>query len=222
MEITLEKIELVKDRTGVSYKEAKEALEETEGNVVDAIIYIEENIDAGYEGQGKSKFEEFRNFVTESVRKGNVNRIKVYKGEEILLNLPLTAGIVGLVLFRWWGIIAALVATGVTKCRVELVKEDGSVIDVTDKASDAIVTVKDKGSVIADELQDKTSDFYVAAKNKGQDLYEIAKNKSQNIYEVVKDTATDIFTKKGEEETEAPEEDASEIEPEEGTEEKNE
>ena len=26
MEITLEKIELVKDRTGVSYKEAKEAL----------------------------------------------------------------------------------------------------------------------------------------------------------------------------------------------------
>ena len=27
MEITLEKIELVKDRTGVSYKEAKEALE---------------------------------------------------------------------------------------------------------------------------------------------------------------------------------------------------
>ena len=27
MEITLEKIELVKDRTGVSYKEAKEALD---------------------------------------------------------------------------------------------------------------------------------------------------------------------------------------------------
>ena len=30
MEITLEKIELVKDRTGVSYKEAKEALEKNE------------------------------------------------------------------------------------------------------------------------------------------------------------------------------------------------
>ena len=45
MEITLEKIELVKDRTGVSYKEAKEALEKTEGNVVEAIISIEEVID---------------------------------------------------------------------------------------------------------------------------------------------------------------------------------
>ena len=42
MEITLEKIELVKDRTGVSYKEAKEALEAADGSVVDAIISIEE------------------------------------------------------------------------------------------------------------------------------------------------------------------------------------
>ena len=42
MEITLEKIELVRDRTGVTYKEAKEALEAANGNVVDAIIAIEE------------------------------------------------------------------------------------------------------------------------------------------------------------------------------------
>ena len=41
MEITLEKIELVKDRTGVGYKEAKEALEKSEGSVVDAIVLLE-------------------------------------------------------------------------------------------------------------------------------------------------------------------------------------
>ena len=41
MEITLEKIELVKDRTGVSYREAKSALEEANGSVDDAIIVIE-------------------------------------------------------------------------------------------------------------------------------------------------------------------------------------
>ena len=45
MEITLEKIELVKDRTGVSYKEAKDALEAADGSVVDAIIAIEDSID---------------------------------------------------------------------------------------------------------------------------------------------------------------------------------
>ena len=39
MEITLEKIELVKDRTGVSYREAKEALEEANGSVVEVLLY---------------------------------------------------------------------------------------------------------------------------------------------------------------------------------------
>ena len=64
MEITLEKIELVKDRTGVSYKEAKEALEAADGSVVDAIIAIEEtvNISTG------SKAGEFANETVEKVK----------------------------------------------------------------------------------------------------------------------------------------------------------
>ena len=44
MEITLEKIELVKDRTGVTYKDAKQALENSGRSIVDAIIEIEESI----------------------------------------------------------------------------------------------------------------------------------------------------------------------------------
>ena len=41
MEVTLEKIDMIKERTKVSYKEAKEALEKCNGNIVDALIYIE-------------------------------------------------------------------------------------------------------------------------------------------------------------------------------------
>lgn len=41
MDITLEKVELVKDRMGCSYAEAKWALEKADGSVVDAIIEIE-------------------------------------------------------------------------------------------------------------------------------------------------------------------------------------
>ena len=40
-EITLEKIDIIKERTGVSYTDAKEALEECDGDVVNALIYIE-------------------------------------------------------------------------------------------------------------------------------------------------------------------------------------
>lgn len=79
MEITLEKIELVKDRTGVSYKEAKEALEAADGSVVDAIIGIEESIDM----KSKSKFSEqgahIVDKVKEAVKKGNVSKIIVKK-----------------------------------------------------------------------------------------------------------------------------------------------
>ena len=42
MEITLEKIDLLRKRANVSYKEAKHALEENEGNVVEALAYLEE------------------------------------------------------------------------------------------------------------------------------------------------------------------------------------
>ena len=56
MEITLEKIELVKDRTGVSYKEAKEALEAAEGSVVDAIIAIEDSRYYEHNGFDISRF----------------------------------------------------------------------------------------------------------------------------------------------------------------------
>ena len=49
MEINLEKIELVKERTGCTYAEAKEALEKAEGSVVDAIIAVEETMNKKYD-----------------------------------------------------------------------------------------------------------------------------------------------------------------------------
>lgn len=42
MEITLEQVEKVRSCTGASYEEAKAALEETGGNVLDAVILLEQ------------------------------------------------------------------------------------------------------------------------------------------------------------------------------------
>jgi len=210
MEITLELIETVKDRTGVSYKEAKEALEYANGNVVDAIIYIEDNIDASYEKIESSKVKELKNFIINTVEKGQANRIKVYKDDQLLVNLPLTAGVVGILLFRWWGIIAATLATGLTKCKVELVKEDGSVIDITDKATDAFETVKDKGGIIADEVVGVTGDIYASAKAKGYDIYEAAKDTAAKFVKKSNDINADDV------------EEAEVVDAKEGTEEENE
>ena len=42
MEITLEMVERLKGKANVSYKQAKEALEYSGGNLLDALIYLEE------------------------------------------------------------------------------------------------------------------------------------------------------------------------------------
>lgn len=197
MEITLEKIELVKDRTGVSYKEAKEALEFAGGNVVDAIIYIEENIDNDYMGSEKKVAGKIVDTVKEAVRKGNVTKIRIYHGEDLILNLPVTFGVVGTVLFPW-GAVASAVAAAVTKCRIELVKEDGSVIDVSEKAGTVYETVKDKGGVVVDEVMEKGAEIYANAKEKGSAIYETAKGVGTELYSSAKDKAGEKFGKKTE------------------------
>ena len=91
--------------------------------------------------------------VKEAVRKGNVSKIVIKKDGDIVMNLPVNIGIIGTVLFPWAAIGGCIAALG-TKCSIELVKEDGGVVNVSDKASKTFETVKDKGSVIYDEVKD--------------------------------------------------------------------
>lgn len=179
MEITLEKIELVKDRTGVSYKEAKEALEAAGGSVVDAIINIEESIDE----KGKSKIGEGSSQIIEkikeTVKKGNVSKIIVKKDDEVMLNLPVNIGIVGTFLAPW-AMIAGLIAAFGTKCVIELVKDDGAIIDISEMANDTIGDIVEKGAVIADEVKVKGVDVYNNVKNKTSDaLNKVKKEESE-------------------------------------------
>lgn len=163
MEITLEKIELVKDRTGVSYKEAKEALEAAGGSVVDAIISIEENIDsrgAAKDGQGSAVV----NALKEIVKKGNVSKIVIKNTEgDILLNVPVTVGILGVVIAPW-GAIAGVIAAFGFKCVIEVVKDDGTIIDVSGQTTEAAYKAAEKGSEVYDKV--KNSDTYEKVKEK--------------------------------------------------------
>ena len=82
MEITLEKIELVKDRTGVTYAEAKKALEDADGSVVDAIIDLEEKMNKNYDAVDGGSLKDSPVFakMKEIVDKGNVTKIMIRKG----------------------------------------------------------------------------------------------------------------------------------------------
>lgn len=160
-EITLEKIDIIKERTGVTYTEAKEALEASNGNVIDALVYVEKNSSKKGE-KVKEQFDttkdEFIAWLKDTMNKGNVSRIRVKKDEKIILDIPVSAGIVGGVAagIVWAPSIAIMFLTAVVaKVTVEITKEDGSVEIVNTVVKDTVSTVKEKMGDAASELKDK-------------------------------------------------------------------
>jgi hypothetical protein len=117
---SLEKIDVVRSRMNVSYEEAKQALEATAWDVVDALIKIEQD-----ERTRKEEIfvrgNELVDKIRELVRKGNVTKIKVKQDDKTLVEIPVTAGVVGALLAPQLAIIGAVAAL-ISKCTVEIEK----------------------------------------------------------------------------------------------------
>lgn len=186
MEITLEKIELVKDRTGATYAESKAALEAAEGSVVDAIIALEEvkNKEHDKVDGGSLKDSPIFAKVKEIVEKGNVSRILISKDGKTIVNFPVTAGVIGAVLVPWGAIFGIVAAVG-TQCSIDFVDDKGKVIDIDGK----VVGVYDKakGMVIkgvekieqGDTLDELMSTIDSFAKKAGKTVKELIKDASE-------------------------------------------
>ncbi len=92
----LEKIDLIRARLGVSYKEAREALEQADGDVVQALVNLEEkgrNLGERFQARGQ----EMAGQVKEFLQKGQTYRIKVKKGDQTVYEFPATIGALGLI-----------------------------------------------------------------------------------------------------------------------------
>ncbi|CAB1240628.1 DUF4342 domain-containing protein [Clostridium sp. MT-14] len=174
-EITLEKIDIIRERTGVNYSEAKEALEVCEGNVVDALIYIEQNKKSAKDSLYTTK-DEFLEWLKDLVKKGNVNRVKIKKGDKVVVDIPVNAGIAAtLTALVWPPLIAIGILTAViTQVTIEITKDDGTVEvvnkvikggmkstvnEMKDRVFDAASSVKDKFKH-KDDKQDKNTYKY--------------------------------------------------------------
>ncbi len=76
--------------------------------------------------------------IKELIRKGSVSRIIVKRGDNQILNFPVNVGIVGVAVgltVAKWALFAAVLATLGFGCTVEVIKEDGSVVNVVDEES---------------------------------------------------------------------------------------
>ena len=143
MDIDLEKIDIIRERTGVSYKKAKDALEGAGGSVVDALIALEEETDTKWTKNMSMAGNEMIEKLKKVIEKGNVTRVLLKKDDEVLLNIPVTAGALGVILAplaSLLGISAALV----TKTKIEIVRDDGKVFDLNEMAEEKVDELKSK------------------------------------------------------------------------------
>lgn len=120
MEIGLEKIDVIRERTGVSYREARALLEQAGGDVVGALI--------AYEGSQEERTWRERIHVSggdlvgkvkELLHQGNVTNILVKQGEETILQFPVTVGAVGTLVAPWLAVLGVVGAL-VTRSTIEV------------------------------------------------------------------------------------------------------
>jgi len=170
-EITLEKVDKVRERTNTTYAEAKYALEQCDGDVLEAIIYLENIKTSEKESQKEGKyesFEEFKAYIKEVVRKGNVTRIKIKKDDRTVVDIPVNAGVAaGVIAIMLPQLLAIGVVTAiVTKLTIEITRENGEVEVVNKYIKGAYDDIKDKASDVAESIKSKVSEVKNGAYNK--------------------------------------------------------
>lgn len=168
-EITLEKVDQVKERAFVTYEDAKRALEHSNGDVLEALIYIERKQKEEYEQKcinSKSNeegqtTEEFKKWLKDIINKGNVSRIKIKKGKKTLIDIPVNAGLaVSAIALLYPPILAVGIATAVaTDLIIEITKTDGTVEIVNKIVRRAAQDFKEKAKNVAGDVKEKTQEI---------------------------------------------------------------
>lgn len=122
----LTKVEMIRERTGLSYAEAAALLDEAEGDVLGALILHEQR----GQGTGAAQWEAFEAKghelaakVKELVRRGNVTKVRIIRDGKILAEIPVTAGVVGAVIAPHLALLGSA-ACLLGRCTVEIERDD--------------------------------------------------------------------------------------------------
>lgn len=175
MKITIEMVDQVMERVPyITYEEAKKALEISDGDVLDAIIYIEKEEEKAFNGNyddetEKKEFskeaEQIKKQITDLIKKSSVVRIIVDKEDKIVFNIPLTIGVVGFALMPFLSLIGLSAA----------VLSEHS-LKIKDENSDEVVDLgklnKEKLEILKEMFIDRFQDFKETVKKTDKDVKE--------------------------------------------------
>jgi hypothetical protein len=112
---------------------------------VGAIIFIEKSKNPSV--QVKKKGEELVSEIKKIIDKGNITKLTIKRKGETILNLPITAGAVGMILAPFLSLVGLTTAL-LTECTIEILKDNGEVICISDELNKSVNKVKEEFSDI--------------------------------------------------------------------------
>lgn len=185
--ITIESIDAVYQRIpNATYSEAKEALQECDGDVVEAIILLESKKGGNTTSKVKKTVEdvfgkdgdEIKSQLKELLRKSSVIRVIVEKNGKIIMNIPLTVGVVGLALgplVTLVGLSAAVIGKFNIKVQNE---DDGTTVDLGELTEEKLNILKDMITNAAKDMKDVVSEKTKDNKDITDELIKEAENQN--------------------------------------------
>ena len=188
---TIEDIELIRRKSGISYQEAVALLDYHNGNVARALVDLERN------GRIKPEAAQARPETNQNSKKGFMNlmtklyqfRLKVKKGPVTILNLSLLFSILALLISPHLVIIGAILML-VLGYHVSFDKHDA------DFASDNLERmVRNAGENVKETVSDFTKGFESAFSDDAQTRQQTAPQADRSHYEQVIQHAKDIAEK---------------------------
>ncbi len=178
-EITIEKIDAVIQRVpSATYAEAKQALIDRNGDVIESIIALESNntIESNFSKKTKQAkkavedilskdsedFKDIKEQAKELLKRSSVIRVIIDRNNKVIMNIPLTVGVVGVALLPIYTLVG-LSAAVIGKCRIKIQNEDdGSIVDLGELNEEKlnmlkqmiVNTAKDVKDVVVDNKKD--------------------------------------------------------------------
>ncbi|HZK09732.1 MAG TPA: DUF4342 domain-containing protein [Clostridia bacterium] len=194
-DITLEMIDEFIHETGFDYDEARAYLLAAEGDV-DLAVEAALAKDGMY---GKSTIEGLLDHIKKLAKKGTLLRVTVRKDDDVVLNIPVGVGVVGIFFAKYLS-AAGLAVALVTGHTVTLEEKNGNVINVQEYLDKAVAKAKEgsgeigefvkkgvnESKEIAKGLKDNIEGKIHAAKDTVEDEGEDFFEEAQELYEGVK------------------------------------
>jgi hypothetical protein len=122
-ELNLEKVDILRERAGLSYRDAVEYLERANGDVVKALVFIEEDKHRQKEVISETG-QEVLEKVKHVVRRGNEMKIKIHREGQSLVEVPVTVGLIGTAIAPYLALAGAAVALA-SGCSISVREPEG-------------------------------------------------------------------------------------------------